>query len=154
MTIRDEWINRPSHLRQLSLAEYIAQKENKSSPAPLIVNVLAKTGGRAQHTSGQMNGLEKRYAAHLDIRKVCGEIADWKFEPLKLKLAPSTFYNPDFGILMLDGKVELHETKGGHWEDDARVKIKVAAEIFHWFHFRAAQWDKNSKDWKFEDFGK
>lgn len=151
--IRDEWINRPTHLMRLSLEEYIAQKENKSSPAPpMLNNVLAATGGRTKHTSGQMNGLEKKYAAHLDIRKVCGEIADWKFEPLKLKLAPATFYNPDFGLLMPDGKVELHETKGSHWEDDARVKIKVAAEMFTWFRFRAAQWDKNSKDWKFEEF--
>ena len=150
MSIRDEWISRPAHLRHLSLAEYIAGQEDKVSPVPPPIQ--AKAGGRARHEPGQMNGLEKKYAAYLEIRKVTGEIVDYKFEPLKLKLAPATFYNPDFGVQMPDGKIELHETKSSHWEDDARVKIKVAAAMFGWFRFIAAQWDKNAKDWKFEEF--
>ena len=152
MSIRDEWINRPAHLKHLSLAEYIAGKENKVTPAQTTVTPVAKSGGRPRHEPGKMNGLEKKYAAYLDVRKVCGEIADWNFEPLKLKLAPATFYNPDFGVQMPDGKIELHETKSPHWEDDARVKIKVAAAMFGWFRFVAAQWDKNAEDWKFEEF--
>jgi len=150
--IRDEWINRGAHLRHLSLAEYIAEKENKITPVLPTVSLVKKASGRPRHEPGKMNGLEKKYAAYLDIRKVTGEIVDWKFEPLKLKLAPATFYNPDFGVQMPDGRIELQEVKGGHWEDDARVKIKVAAAMFGWFKFVAAQWDKNTKDWKFEEF--
>ena len=151
MSIRDEWINRPAHLMHLSLTEYIAGKEDKVTPVAPTVQLKA-SGGRPRHEPGKMNGLEKKYAAYLDIRKVTGEILDWRFEPLKLKLAPATFYNPDFGVQMLDGSIELQEVKGGHWEDDARVKIKVAAAMFGWFRFVAAQWDKNIKDWKFEYF--
>ena len=96
-----------------------------------------------------MNGLEKKYAAYLDIRKVTGEILDWRFEPLKLKLAPAMFYNPDFLLLMPDRTVELHECKG--WlEDDAAVKIKVAREMFaEIFTIVLVRMDKN-KQWTFK----
>lgn len=40
-------------------------------------------------------------------------------------MADKTFYSPDFIVPALDC-IEVHEVKG-HWEDDARVKIKVAA---------------------------
>jgi len=129
MNIRDEWCNRPAHLMRLSLEEYIAQKENKVV-TPVSPTIPAKAaGGRPRHEPGKMNGLEKKYAAYLEIRKVTGEILDWRFEPLKLKLAPATFYNPDFLLLMPDRTIELHETKG-YLEDDAAVKIKVAREMF------------------------
>ena len=108
-------------------------------------------GHRVSHTFGEMNGLEKRYGAHLDIRKAVGEIISWKFEPIKLKLAQSTFYNIDFLLWMSNGSIELHEAKG-HWEDDSRVKIKVAAQLFPEFKFVAVQWDKARGDWKFEEF--
>ena len=98
-----------------------------------------------------MNGLEKRYAALLDIQKALGNIKLWRFEPLKLRLAPSTFYSPDFELVMPDGGIELHETKG-FWEDDARVKIKWAAKEFTEFTLVAVTWDKARKDWKYERF--
>lgn len=98
-----------------------------------------------------MNGMEKRYAAHLDLRLAVKEISAWKFEPLKLKLAPATFWTPDFEVVMPDGGIELHETKG-HWEDDARVKIKIAAQAFREFLIVAVTWDKRNKIWRFEEF--
>lgn len=51
------------------------------------------------------------------------------FEGIKLKLADKTYYTPDFFLMRSDGTLECHEVKG-HWEDDARVKIKCAAEKF------------------------
>lgn len=45
-TIRDEWINRPAHLMHLSLAEYIAGKENKVTPVPPTFQLKA-SGGRS-----------------------------------------------------------------------------------------------------------
>lgn len=153
MDIRDEWINRPANLMCLSLAEYIAAKDDKAPIAPPVSKTsIAKSGGRPLHEPGKMNGLEKKYAQHLEMRKMTGEILDWKFEAIKLKLAPATFYNPDFLLLMPDGRIELWEVKG-FWEDDARVKIKVAAEMFSgMFSFRAAMWNKKNKDWKVENF--
>lgn len=42
---------------------------------------------------------------------------------------PNTFYTPDFAVMRADGALEVHEVKG-FWTDDARVKIKVAADQY------------------------
>jgi Protein of unknown function (DUF1064) len=96
-----------------------------------------------------MNGMEKKYAAYLELRRITGEILEWRFEPLKLRLAPKTYYTPDFLLLMHDGKIELHETKG-FMEEDANVKIKVAMEMFaSIFTIVLVRLDKN-KNWTFK----
>lgn len=90
---------------------------------------------------GQMNQTEVRYAAELEIRRVAGEIVGWRFEPLRLRLGADwkTSYTPDFLVLRPDGEIELVDVKGsGGWEEDARVKIKVAAGLYPEFHFVAA----------------
>ncbi len=91
---------------------------------------------RRRHVTGEMNKLEQSYAQTLDLYKLGGSVADWRYESMKLRLAKRTWLTMDFLVILADGTVELHEVKG-HWEDDARVKIKVAAEMFPWFTFRA-----------------
>ena len=76
-----------------------------------------------------MNKTELAYAAHLEAMKRIGAVQWYGYEGMKFRLAPATFYTPDFIVLMADGMLEAHEVKG-HWEDDARVKIKCAAEMF------------------------
>jgi hypothetical protein len=51
-----------------------------------------------------------------------------------------------------NGEIELHEVKG-FWEGDARVKIKVAAEMYP-FRFLAvkAQSKKAGGGWEVETF--
>lgn len=87
------------------------------------------TGRGRTRPRGEMNGTERRYAEHLELRKVAGEVEWYAFEAVKLRLAKLTYYTPDFLVMLADGTLEAHEVKG-HWEDDARVKIKVAAETF------------------------
>lgn len=79
--------------------------------------------------TGEMNKTEAEYDALLDFRRMAGEIVWYKFEGLKLRLADSTFYTPDFAVMASDGVMECHEVKG-FWTDDARVKIKVAASLY------------------------
>jgi hypothetical protein len=98
---------------------------------------------------GGMNKTEKAYAEHLQLRQQAGEVAWFAFEAVKLRLADKTFYTPDFSVMLADGTIEQHEVKG-FWEDDARVKIKVAASMFP-FRFFGIQKDK-SKGWKVEEF--
>lgn len=105
--------------------------------------------GRCRGHKTGMNKTEQRYAAKLDDDIRAGRVLWWGFEPLKLRLAASTFYEPDFLVLTAGGELEIHEVKG-HWEDDARVKIKVAAELFP-FRFIAAQPKKS--EWSIEVFG-
>ena len=79
--------------------------------------------------TGQMNATEAEYDAILDGRKHHGEIDWYKFEGLKLRLADNTFYTPDFFVMLSDGRLECHEVKG-FWQDDARAKIKIAADMY------------------------
>lgn len=85
--------------------------------------------GRVRRTPGTMNGTETAYSEVLRTRQICGEIAWYMFEGIKLRLADNTFLTPDFFVMLADGTFEAHEVKG-HWEDDARVKIKVAAALY------------------------
>jgi hypothetical protein len=104
---------------------------------------------RAKHNiPGKMNKLEKSYQDILEHRKLAGEIVRYRYEALKFKLAPNTFFTPDFMVTFED-RVEIHETKG-FWEEDARIKIKMAAELFPEFVFMGVQYKK--KIWMFEEF--
>lgn len=108
--------------------------------------------GRTTRDRGVMNQTEKAYAVLLELRRVAGDIAQYDFQPEKLRLAKSTFYDPDFRVVLPDGTIEFHEVKG-HWEDDARVKIKVAAEL-HPYRFIAvtARSRRDGGGWSIEEF--
>lgn len=111
-----------------------------------------KVRGRGvRREPGQMNGMERKYADHvLLIRQLAGEIAWYAFDAVKLRLAGNTFYTPDFLVMLANGEIEIHEVKGTSKgkplvEDDAAVKIKVAASLFPlrfrmvWFYQSAWQ---------------
>lgn len=106
--------------------------------------------GRARPKTG-MNKLEAKYAERLATLKIAGQVLWYGYEAIKLRLADKTFYTPDFAVMLADGSLEFHEAKG-FWEDDARVKIKVAAETFPAV-FRAYRADK-VMGWVEEDFSK
>ena len=98
-----------------------------------------------------MNSLERRYAGYLETQRRAGKFLLWRYEALTLRLAKKTTYTPDFYTLLPDGRVVLHEVKG-FWRDDARVKIKVAAQTFPELEFVAVRWDSRAKSWKWESF--
>lgn len=102
--------------------------------------------------TGQRNKTEAAYEAMLTMLQHAGEVAWFKFEGIKLRLADNTFYTPDFAVMLASGQMELHEVKG-FWQDDARAKIKIAAELYP-FRFLAAK-PKAKKDgggWEIEVF--
>ena len=96
-----------------------------------------------------MNKLEKARAIVLEAMKRAGKIRSWRYEKLTLKLAHDCRYTPDFFVVENDGGITLEETKG-HWRDDARVKIRVAAEQFPEFTFQGVQLAKGV--WQIETF--
>lgn len=102
--------------------------------------------------TGSLNKTEEAYAAHLRLLQAAGEVAWFKFEGVKLRLADSTFYTPDFAVMAADGSIEMHEVKG-FWADDARVNIKVAADLYP-FKFIAAQAlpKRQGGGWRVETF--
>lgn len=79
--------------------------------------------------AGAMNNTEAAYAQHLQGLQHAGEILWHRFEGMKFRLADNTFYTPDFMVMLNTGALEAHEVKG-YWQDDARAKIKVAAEMY------------------------
>jgi hypothetical protein len=95
--------------------------------------------GRLRH--GQ-NKTEAAHGLDLEMRKRAGEIQDYRWQPLRLKLAPDCTYEPDFMLLMADGSIEFHEVKGGFITDDGMVKARVAAQTFPWFRFVMYQYDR------------
>lgn len=102
--------------------------------------------------AGVMNKTEVQYAAYLAEQQHLRQILWFKFEGIKLRLADSTFLTVDFAVLPASGVLEMHEVKG-HWQDDARVKIKVAASIYP-FRFIAVtkRAKKNGGGWNTEEF--
>lgn len=100
---------------------------------------------------GVMNKTEAAYEAEiLKPRMLAGEIIWYKFESMKFKLAKKTTYTPDFNVMLANGQMEMHEVKG-FWRDDARAKIKIAAEMFP-FKFVAIQKKSKKSGWTTEEF--
>lgn len=110
------------------------------------------TGRGVRRQPGRMNKTEARYAAHLETLKQTGEVLWYAFEGVTLKLASDTRYTPDFVVMRAGGDIEFHEVKG-FWRDDARIKIKVAAEKFP-FRFLAIteRAKKLGGGWEREEF--
>jgi hypothetical protein len=102
--------------------------------------------------TGAMNKTEAAYERDLRDAQSLGDIQWYLFEGVKLRLADNCFYSPDFIVMAADGVLECHEVKG-FWTDDARVKIKVAAQRFP-FRFRAVQVEAKRRGggWKVETF--
>lgn len=116
---------------------------------------------RARHVPGRMNQTEERYAKDvLEPRRMAGEVLWWAFEPWKLHLGHRCFYEPDFGLVLADRTIEVHEVKAW-WpnqkrigiEDDARAKIQVAATAFPFLGFVIAAEERArgvTKAWRYE----
>ena len=94
---------------------------------------------RVSKIAGVMNKTEQAYADHLQTLVLTGEVLHFDYEPESLRLAPKTFYLPDFRVIMADSTIEFHEVKACTanndflCEDDARVKFKIAAQV-HWMY--------------------
>lgn len=127
-------------------------KKPAGAKAPKKPTSKEKMQALGRLKDGQMNNTEKAYSDHLEWRKHIGEVAWFKFEGVKLRLADKTFYSCDFFVMLSNGQLEAHEVKG-FWTDDARVKIKVAADMYP-FAFIAVQAVKKAEGggWKFERF--
>ena len=82
--------------------------------------------------TGERNKTEQAYEDFLAMLQRSGQVVWFKFEGVKLRLADNTFYTPDFAVMLANGQMEMHEVKGARaiFADDAKVKVKVAAELY------------------------
>lgn len=109
--------------------------------------------GRGRLPAGTLNKTEKAYSDHLEAKKARGDVLWYRFEALRLKLADNTFYTADFTVMVEEGYIEFHEVKG-FWHDAGRIKIKVAAEQYPMFRFKAykTRSKKAGGGWEVENF--
>ena len=126
------------------------------------------------HKPGQMNKAEEAYAAYLAERKLLGEIADYRFESITLKIGPDCRYTADFSVLAKDYTLEMHEVKGGKkakdkdgkvrmnedgshmvkafYQDTSMVKVHAAAAAFPWLRFCVA-YRYGKEPWRVDEVG-
>lgn len=134
----------------------VGERESRGEGRMAIVakhQVARKAGGGhlalGRLKAGRQNKTEAAYESTLKARQ---DVVWYRFEGFKLRLADNTFYTPDYAVMLDSGQIECHEVKG-FWQDDARAKIKIAAEM-HPFRFLAVR-AKSKKDgggWDVEVF--
>jgi len=101
---------------------------------------------KVKHSGEGMNSLEARYAFEILEEAVkAEEVQCWFFESFRLRLAPKTFYTPDFMVIKKDGSIAFREVKG-FLREDASVKFKWAREIYPFFEFE--MWSRAAGEWK------
>ena len=105
--------------------------------------------GRARKVG--MNKTEAKYAAILRAREIAGEVAFWRYECVKFKLADKCWFGVDFFVMLVDGTIEMHEVKGGFIHDDGGIiKLKAAAAQFPLRFIKATYKNKNT-GWIYEE---
>ena len=100
---------------------------------------------------GEMNKTEAAYAKHLEALKQAGLILWCRFDAVKLRLADNTFLTVDFFILNAQSQLEAHDVKGSLRiiTDDAKVKMKVAADAFPFaFYYAVPRTQKSGGGWE------
>lgn len=103
--------------------------------------------------TGEMNKSEARYED--EVLKPAlrdGEIQWYRFEGVKLRIAPKAFLTPDFAVLTRGNLIELHDVKGSRvlYQDDAKVKIKVAADTYPFVFKLAFPPKRKGESWEVE----
>lgn len=98
-----------------------------------LTPAMSKLYALGRLPKGQMNDGERKFAdAYLEPLKYAGEILWWRFEGIKLRLAHNTSLSVDFPVMRSDGALQMIDFKGSPrvFTDDARAKMKVAAELY------------------------
>lgn len=145
----------PGNFMRISEDQYANMKKPRAKARSVNMATKARTIAkpRPRPQPGKMNKTEALFeTSFIKPRLYTGEFAEYGFECIKLRLAKTTFYTPDFYVVT-PNEIIIYEVKG-HWEDDARVKIKVAADKYPCFRFIAVQ-KKTAKlggGWTFEEF--
>lgn len=88
------------------------------------------------------NRLETAYGKRLDVLQRTGEILDYAYERVTLKLAHDCRLTVDWHVIAADGVTEFHECKGPHAWEDSIIKLKVAATQFPHYRFFLVKKDR------------
>lgn len=131
-----------------------ARQAKSKSPAPKQSTSKARLHALGRKKKGEMNATEAKFANYLRGLEITGEILWWRHEGIKLQLADNTTLNVDFNVMYADGLLVMIDVKGAKAiiEEDAKVKMKVAAEQFPFvFRYAFPRQKKDGGGWIFED---
>lgn len=89
---------------------------------------------KRQLLGGYRSKLEVEYAEHLYRLKMFGVIKSYVYEIDKIYYTPTLVrpacYTPDFTVLMADGTLEFHETKGYMWAKD-KIRYRCVQDFLN-----------------------
>lgn len=134
--------------------DYMRRFMTEGQPMNAVIE-KARKSRQVQPAAASMNKTEARYAGFLDVRKTVGDIEYWRFEAVTLKLADGVRFRPDFQVVAKGVPIAFHEVKvkwktsksnAPHMEDDARVKLMIAAREFPEFNFYVV-WPGDRGEW-------
>ena len=100
--------------------------------------------------------LEVDFAWELERQRLAGLIAEWRYHPLRFRIAKNVTYTPDFltvasEMLPHTGDLTFIEVKGswlGKNARDSRTRLQVAAYLYQWFGWEAVT--RIDGVWQFE----
>jgi hypothetical protein len=101
-----------------------------------------------------MNKTESAYSLHLGDMKAAREIIWWEFQPWRLRCSDqpegegtkTTWYTPDFAVMLPDGEIQIHEVKGFTAQQD-RLRIRMAIDRHPFQFFKVT---RKGGGWKVE----
>ena len=129
----------------LKIAGDTATVRREGSDARL--NVCAAQQVRDASRPVHDSKLEASYELYLSALKHAGEIQQYWYHPLTLKLPGGIRYTPDFMVWPNEGKVQIHECKG--WSKNLRdgmTRLKLASGLFSCWDWRLVK--KNRGQWE------
>ena len=102
---------------------------------------------RVKFPKPEGNKVERDFALHLASRLQAGEIQWFRFEPIRLRLGKGAMFTPDFGVVETSGEFTFYEVKGSFFREAAKVRLKVARELFPFFKFIVVRRTKDGWDY-------
>jgi len=124
----------------LTAPDQSLSKTAQKAPPPEIAKISSAPPKKPKMKKTESAFLER----FIKPAKARGEIANWRFEGARLRLAADSTYCADFMVTRNDGHVEFYEIKGAHIWEDAIVKFKWAREEYKEFTFFMAQFTKKT----------
>lgn len=107
-----------------------------------VIEKAATMPQEAIRPKDRMNVTEREFSLILEAQKRRGDILEWRFEGMTVRLADNCKFTPDFFVIVSRDplKIRFVETKGRHIWDDSKVKFRVAKEQNSW-----AEWEMHQK---------
>lgn len=113
----------------------------RNRPRHLAPVEVVKSPQPAPSKEPVMNKLETAYLERLQHNPA---ILRARFGVIRLRLADSCWYKPDFYIEYHDNHQELHETKG-FMREAGRLRLRIAAELYPAFTFFLVRRERSGK---------